>query len=119
MSIARGHDTETCYDGRNASMGFQSLKDILPGAIEGLGIATQVREGELRRAWPVAARTVSAELARASVVGLRDGRLLVHVRTAWLARLVVERQADLIAALAQVTGEAEVRQVIATVANPA
>src|SRR5581483_5061973 len=55
------------------AMGFIRLKEILPGALEGLGIAERLHQDRIERAWPTIAGTISRELAAgSSVVMLRD-----------------------------------------------
>jgi predicted nucleic acid-binding Zn ribbon protein len=99
-------------------MGFVRLKEILPGALEGLGITERLHQDRIERAWPAIAGTVSRELAASSsVVMLRDGQLTIRVPHVRLARLVAARQAELVAALQATAGAGVVRQIIPTLAR--
>lgn len=81
-------------------MSFRSLREILPRALEELGITEQVRREQVVQAWPAAAQDISPELAAHSrAVEFRDHALVVHVSTLKLARFVAERRADILSAL--------------------
>jgi hypothetical protein len=97
-------------------MSFSSLREILPKTLEDLGIANRVWQERVVRAWPAVARALSTDLgARSQAQGLREGVLTVRVADPRLAQLVLERQDELVSALAARLGYRAVQQVRATI----
>jgi hypothetical protein len=94
-------------------MSFRRLGEILPHALEGLGIAEQVREARVRRAWVKVAPEVAGQLGVGSdALELRAGVLTVGVGDRHLVAALEGLQAPLVAALNHEMGERVVERLV-------
>ena len=81
-------------------MAFQSLRDILPQTLDGLGIAERVSRERAMRLWPAVAQEIDPALARGSrAIALQGAALLVRVSEPALVHLIACRREQVVALL--------------------